>query len=467
MQTGIADFLLAFSNVIEKLEGSWAIAAIITGLEGILVSRSGTPLLIGKGKENVYISSDIQAFYGTCSEVAFLDDNSSFLLNNSLINEDVDNLRLQFNIIEGEYDEQNSGIYGHMMLKEIHDQPHSLSNALGGRISSDGLNAMLSGFSLSAQEMKNLDRINLVACGTAYYASEIISSYIRKYTKVRCEAFLASEFPSNSVCSPNTLTVGISQSGETKDTLDALMDAKSKGSHVAALCNVIGSTISRYVGNGAYLYAGPEYAVASTKVFTNMLGVGLLLALTISDIIPEKRIKIVNELRRLPNSLTKQLSTLDSSFYSAVEMIQNSSFPIYIGRGPSSYLAKEGALKMMEVTYIPCLAVPAGELKHGTIALIEEGTPIIAIAPNDSTLTLMEASVRQCKSRGAKIILITDSDGPITKYADVLINTTSTHEDLYHFVNIIPLQLLSYYVGIAKEVNVDRPRNLAKSVTVI
>ena len=193
------------------------------------------------------------------------------------------------------------------MLKEIHDQPISISNALSGRISADGKSAELGGLSLSASELRNLERINLVACGTAYYAAEIISSYIRELTDVRSEAFLASEFPAKSVCSENTLTIGISQSGETKDTIDAISEAKKYQSKISSICNVIGSTLSRLTGNGAYLHAGPEFAVASTKVFSNMVIVGLIFALTISNIPDAKRKSIVTEMRKLPNSIYQQL----------------------------------------------------------------------------------------------------------------------------------------------------------------
>ena len=459
----------AFCSVISQLEGSWAIAAMASGLDGILISRQGAPLVIGRGQENISVSSDVQPFYGACSEVAYMKDGDNFLLTKDGIISQLDFEIPEFEPLKGVYDEQDPGNFPHMMLKEIHDQPTSLSNALSGRISADGLGTTeLSGFDLSPEEIRNLERINLVACGTAYYASEIISSYIRKFTSIRSEAFIASEFPAKSVCSPNTLTIGVSQSGETKDTLDALFEAKKFGSHLSSFCNVIGSTMARLTGNGAYLHAGPEFAVASTKVFTNMVAVGLLFALNVSDIPKSEQKKIAQELRRLPNIISSQLLDIDDSISLASELITNSEPPIFIGRGGlSSYVAKEGALKMMEISYIPCLSLPGGELKHGPIALISEGSPVIAIAPTDSKLNLMESSIRECKSRGAKIILITDSEGPITELADILIQTNRTHPDLSPFVNAIPIQLLAYHVGVANGVNVDRPRNLAKSVTVV
>ena len=458
----------AFCNVISQLEGSWAIAAMATGLDGILISRKGAPLVIGRGQGNISVSSDVQPFYGACSEVAYMKDGDNFLLTSSGISSQIDLEIPEFEVLEGIYDEEDPGNFPHMMLKEIHDQPTSLSNALSGRISSDGLSAELSGFELSIEQITKLDRINLVACGTAYYASEIICSYIRRLTQVRAEAFIASEFPAKSVCSPNTLTIGVSQSGETKDTLDALFKAKKFGSHISSFCNVIGSTMSRLTGNGAYLHAGPEYAVASTKVFTNMVAVGLLFALTISDIKQSEKKKIIHELRKLPNIISSQLIDMDDSISDAAEMINSSEPPIFIGRGAlSSFTAKEGALKMMEISYIPCLALPGGELKHGPIALISDGSPVIAIAPSDSHLSMMESSIRECKSRGAKIILVTDNEGPISDLADIILQTNHTHPELSPFVNAIPIQLLAYQVGIRNGVNVDRPRNLAKSVTVV
>ncbi len=467
-QSDDSTFLDAFSAVISKLEGSWAIAAIATGLDGILVSRKGAPLVIGRGEGSISVSSDVQPFYGACSEVAYMKDGDNFLLDMNGIHGLIDSEIPEFEILEGIYDEEDPGNFPHMMLKEIHDQPTSLSNVLSGRISADGLSAELSGFSLSPDEIRKLDRINIVACGTAYYASEIISSYIRELTSVRSEAFIASEFPAKSVCSPKTLTIGVSQSGETKDTMDALFAAKKFGSHISSICNVIGSTMARFAGNGAYLHAGPEFAVASTKAFSNMVAAGLIFALTISNIQNSERKEIVKELRRIPNTISSQILDIDDSIKRATRLILDSDPPIFIGRGGlSSYIAKEGALKMMEISYIPCLSLPGGELKHGPIALLSEDSPVIAIVPSDSKLNLMESSIRECKARGAKIILITDNEGPLIELADILIQTPSTHPCLSPFVNIIPIQLLAYHVGVEKGINVDRPRNLAKSVTVI
>jgi glutamine---fructose-6-phosphate transaminase (isomerizing) len=462
------DFLSAFQKVIIQLEGSWAIAIISSELDGILISRKGAPLIIGKGIDGISISSDIQTFYGACSEVAFINDGDTFLIHSDKI-VSIDNCYLpDFVTLDGVYDEQDPGIYPHMMLKEIFDQPTALSNALSGRINANGKTASLNGFKLSRDEIMKLNKINLVGCGTAFYACKIVAEYIRKFSNVPVEAFRSSEFPAKQTCSSKTLTIGFTQSGETKDTLDALINAKKYDSNIASICNVIGSTISRLTGNGAYIYAGQEYAVASTKVYTNMIAIGLLFALNISDMSKNEKSDIIQNLRKLPNLISQQLIEDDGSIMKSLDILENSKNIIFLGRGPlSSNLAEEGALKMMEVTYIPCLSYPGGELKHGPISLIESGTPIIAIVPSDSYLNLMESSIRECKSRGAKIILITDYDGPIIDLADIVIPTMKTHLALTPMINIIPLQLLAYNLGIRRGINVDRPRNLAKSVTVI
>ena len=456
----------AFRKTICMLEGSWAIAAIMKNMDGILVARNGAPLIVGRGHGCVCVSSDSQPFYGRCSEVAYLEDGDVFLLTREGITGDDSALAPNFEVLEGTYEEQDPGRFEHMMLKEIFDQPISISNAMSGRISADGMNVELGGLSLSRDEVSKLERINIVACGSAYYASLIGVEFLRKFTDISVEAFRASEFPAKSVCNERTLTIGVSQSGETKDTLDALQEAKVNGSNISSFCNVIGSTISRLTGNGAYLHAGPEFAVASTKAVTNMMISFALLSLYLSNDIPEKR-EIISEMRRLPSRITRQLLEDDGSIQKAVEIIASASSAIFIGRGISAPLTQEGALKMMEVAYLPCIAYPGGELKHGPIALIEEGTPVIAIAPKDSSISLMESSIRECKSRGARIILITDSDGHITETADVVIPSQSTHPMLSPIINAIPLQLLAYNLGLASGTNVDRPRNLAKSVTVV
>lgn len=456
----------AFSSTIAKLQGYWAIAAIISSFEGILVARCGSPMVIGRNENAIYISSDIQPFYGLCSEVFHLEESSIFSVSGAGTESNGGNLTPIFEPLEGEYLEQDSGVFPHIMLKEIHEQPVSIANTLGGRISADGQNAELGGISLNAKQLANLERINIVACGSAFFASQIGVEILRRYCQVPISAYHGSEFPASSVCNGNTLTIGVSQSGETKDTLEALKYAKEEGSYISSFCNVIGSTMSRFTSNGAYLHSGPEFAVASTKSFTSMIAVFSLLALTIPGMGDKERIEIISELRKIPNKVTNQLMKPDDDIQEAANLISSSESVIFVGRGISYPLSKEGALKMMEIAYIPCLSFPGGELKHGPIALIEEGTPVVAISPSDETIPLMESTIRECQSRGARIILISDSEGKISDLADIHIKTLKTHSCLSPVINSIPLQLLSYQVGILRETEIDRPRNLAKSVTV-
>ena len=457
----------AFESTISLLKGSWAIAVIMTGMEAILVARNGAPLVIGKGHNTICVSSDVQPFYGTCSQVAYINDGDVLSVTPNGVKSRENRQTPSFSILEGTYEEQDAGIFEDLMLKEIFDQPVSLTNVLSGRVSSDGIRVELAGLELNPEKINSLERINLVACGTAFFAAKIGAMIIRKHSDITVEAFRGSEFPARKVCNPNTLTIGISQSGETKDTLDALQEARISGSHITSFCNVIGSTIPRLTGNGAYLYAGPEYAVASTKVFTNMVAIILLFSLSFSPMSSDKRVSIVQDLRELPNKIALYLRESEGSLDEAVSLLENASSAIFIGRGISSPLVEEGALKMMEVAYLPCLAYPGGELKHGPIALIEEGTPVIAVAPSCGELALMESSIRECKARGAKVILITDHEGPILEFADVILQTQTSIEETSPIVNVIPLQLLAYKLGKIKGLNVDRPRNLAKSVTVI
>ena len=455
----------AFQSTIRKLRGSWAIAIVISGLDGILIARNGAPLIVGRGNNSTFVSSDIQPLLHSCSEVAYLDEGDVFLLNSKGLICPDGIQEPPFEEISGVPYEPTLGPYPHMMLKEIHDQPVSLSNVLSGRLFPDGRKPKLD-LSLSSNEIKQLERINIVACGTAFIAAQVGVHYLRKYTGIFSEAFRASEFPSELVCNSNTLTIAISQSGETKDSLDAIQNAKISGSHVSSFCNVIGSTLARFTKNGVYLHAGPEFAVASTKVFTNMLASTLLFALSISEIKDHEMRGFSREIRRLPKMISQELMQSGGAIESALEFLDEKSKPIFIGRGISSIIADEGALKMMEECYIPCVSYPGGELKHGPIALIEEGTPVIAIAPTDSSINSMESTIRECKARGAAVILITDNEGPICNIADSIIPIPTTHPDLSPFVTTLPLQLLAYHLAVKLELDVDKPRNLAKSVTV-
>tara|TARA_B100000579_G_C22833650_1_gene857391 strand:+ start:152 stop:1978 length:1827 start_codon:yes stop_codon:yes gene_type:complete len=458
--------LEAFQTVIGRLEGAWAIAVIVSGMDGILVAKNGAPLVIGRCENCISISSDPLPLYGSCSEVAYLDDGDIAYVSQQKVDVISESADLTFAPHQGDYSPEDPGIFAHMMIKEIHDQPTAFQNAIAGRVSADGTNAMLSGFELDSRELRKLDRINLVACGTAFFAAKLGVRYIRRLSDVPVEAYLSSEFPVESVGGKNTLTIAVTQSGETKDTLDALTRAKVAGGHVSSICNVIDSTIARFAGNGAYLYAGPEYSVASTKAFTNMSAVLMLLALTLSETDNVERARVIRGLREMPQRMSNYLHS-EIDFESIVDLLVDSKTALFIGRGPNSHIASEAALKMMEIAYLPCIAYPGGELKHGPIALIEEGTPVIAIAPDDSHYPKMEANIRECASRGANVILVTNRETSVEDYCARVIRTPPTDPFLSPFMSIMPLHLLAYHLAVRLGRNVDRPRNLAKSVTVV
>ena len=458
--------LEGFKEVISMLEGAWAIAIIISGIDGIFIARNGAPLVIGRCPNCVSVSSDPMPLYGCCTEVAYLDDGDIAFVSRQGVKLVSNSSNLVFSPHKGDYSPEDPGIFPHMMLKEIHDQPVALQNAIAGRVSATGNDALLSGFSMSPEEIRNLNSINLVACGTAFYAAQLGARYIQRISGITANAFLSSEFSAQSHSGKDSLTIGVTQSGETKDTLDALSRAKLAGGNVASICNVIDSTIARFTGNGAYLYAGPEYSVASTKAFTNMTAVLLLFALTIADRQQGGLKDLIASIRRLPQKMTTFLLS-DEDYAPVVDLLSESKVALFIGRGPSAHIASEAALKMMEVTYLPCLAYPAGELKHGPIALIEEGTPVIAISPDDSHAAKMEANIRECASRGANVILITNRKSPVEDYCAHVIRIPEIDPFLSPFMSIMPLHLLAYHLAVDLGRNVDRPRNLAKSVTVV
>jgi len=456
----------ALKSVTSKLNGAWALAILVSGIEGIFVARNGAPLVIGRCPSCVSVSSDPLPLYGTCSEVAYLDDGDISFISKEKISLISSSSKLSFSPHKGNYSPEDPGNFPHMMLKEIFDQPSSFQNAISGRLSASGDAAMLSGFTLEPSKLRALERINLVACGTAFFAAQLGARYIRTLSGLNTHAYLSSEFPASSVCGDNTLTIGVTQSGETKDTLDALSRAKMAGGHIASICNVIDSTIARFTGNGAYLYAGPEYSVASTKAFTNMSVVLLLMAMTVANPKNIDQPGITRSLREVPQKMSSFLYS-DYNFESIVDSLSTCKNVLFIGRGPSAYIACEGALKMMEITYLPCLSYPAGELKHGPIALIEQGTPVIAIAPDDSHFQKMEANIRECASRGAHVILVTNKTSAVDDFCAHVIRTPKIDPLLSPFMSIMPLHLLAYHLAVRLGKNVDRPRNLAKSVTVV
>ena len=314
-----------------------------------------------------------------------------------------------------------------------------------------------------------MPHVRLIGCGTALHAAQIGQILVEQWARIPAVSHVASEFNANDpVINPKALHLAISQSGETDDTLSAVKEIQRKGADVYGIVNVVGSSIARQCGKGVYIHSGPEQSVASTKAFTNMVGALALFSLQLGrsrHLSKTEGKSIAREMRKVPEKIRSYLDN-PGPIQTAVDLIIQSKSVLFLGRGISSPVASEGALKLMEIAYIPCLAYPAGEMKHGPIALIEENSPVVVIAPNDGVQDRTLNAIHECKARGAKIILIHEEGDPISEVGDVSIAIPSTIPMLTPLLTVLPTQLIAYHAALALDNDVDRPRNLAKSVTV-
>jgi len=463
--------LEAVRRTLALLRGTWGIAVMIHGYDEVICARNGSPLVIGIGDGEMYISSDPHPLSSHTSRVIFLDDGDIAIISRSgvethRIDGPADHMVVT---IEDQWGDSDLGDYPHFMLKEIHEQPEAIRQCISGRtLVSDG-NARLGGLSLSAKRLRSLPHVRLIGCGTALYAAQVGRLAIEHLARVPSFAHVASEFRNNDpVIDPKAVYFAVSQSGETADTLAAVKAIQTKDAEVMGVINVVASSIARQCGQGVYIHSGPEQAVASTKAFTNMVAALNLFALQIGrarDMPRTTGRTMVKALRALPDQVQSVIE--DKAPYSAaVELLKDAKSVLFLGRGFSAPVAREGALKLMEIAYIPCLAYPAGEMKHGPIALLEEGSPVVVIAPDDVHRDKTISNIEECKARGARIILIHTEGDVIAEHGDVCFTIPSTEESLSPMLSVIPLQLLAYYTGLALDRDVDRPRNLAKSVTV-
>jgi glucosamine--fructose-6-phosphate aminotransferase (isomerizing) len=362
------------------------------------------------------------------------------------------------------------GDFPHFMLKEIHEQPESLRQCISGRtVLSEG-NGKLGGLDLSAKKLLQIPHIRLIGCGTALHACQVGRLAIEEMARVPTQSHVASEFRyNNPVISPAALYLAVSQSGETADTLSAVKEIQLKGGTVMGVINVVGSSIARQCGRGVYIHSGPEQSVASTKAFSNMVAALTIFSLQIGrarNLSKRDGKQVVKALNAIPDQVEKYLED-SGPIMEAVQAVKDAPHVLFLGRGASAPVAREGALKLMEIAYIPCLAYPAGEMKHGPIALLEEGSPVVVICPNDKFRAKTLSNVQECKARGAKIILIHDEgDDEAAIEADIAIAVPATHSVMSPLLTVVPLQLLAYHVAVELGRDVDKPRNLAKSVTV-
>jgi len=461
-------------HALSEVQGTYGLAIIHKDFpDSLFIARKGSPIVIGKGDNEFIVASDVAAVLRYTREIIFLEDGEiaeisrdNYHVMNSInieIPKEVQQISWNLEMIE-------KGGYDHFMLKEIHEQKQSLENAMRGRLNYEEGTARLDGLIEYYDALKNAPRIIIIACGTSWHAGLIGEYLIEEFAGIPVEVEYASEFRYRSpVINKDDIVFVISQSGETADTLGALREAKRKGAHVLGICNVVGSTIARETDAGVYIHAGPEIGVASTKAFTSQVIVLTMIALMLGRMknLPLERGRlIVNALKEIPN-LVQEVLNKDKEIEKLAKELSSHNNALYLGRGYNFPVALEGALKLKEISYIHAEGYPAAEMKHGPIALIDENMPTIVIATKDSIYEKIVSNVQEVKARGGKVIsVVNKEDEKIRELSDAVIEVPSTITPLMPVVNVIPLQLLAYFVAIQRGCNVDQPRNLAKSVTV-
>jgi glucosamine--fructose-6-phosphate aminotransferase (isomerizing) len=464
----------AVIDALNLVEGTYGIAVISSrDPDKIVAARQGSPLLIGLGDGENYVASDVAAILQHTRQVVYLDDGEMAILTKDHYEVlDLNARRVQKGVsrIDWSLDEIEKGGFDHFMLKEICEQPQTIQNTMRGRLVVDEGFSKLGGLNLTKEELQSIDQIIITACGTSWHSGLIGELYIEENARIRCEVEYASEFRyRNPIVTDKTLCIVVSQSGETADTLAAMREAKRRGAKTLGLVNVVGSTIAREDDGGIYLHAGPEIGVASTKAFTSQVIALALLTLKLARLRNMSVVKgkeIATAMLGLPEQIQ---SILDSAkeIEEIAERFKNATNFLYLGRGYNFPVALEGALKLKEISYIHAEGYPAAEMKHGPIALIDSEMPVVFVAPHDAVFDKVVSNIQEVKARGGKIICITSQDEPdLEGMIDYEIRVPQTIDMLYPILTVIPLQLLAYYIAVKRGLNVDQPRNLAKSVTV-
>ncbi len=464
----------AVRNALLLINGTYGIAVIsIYEPDKIIVARKGSPLVIGVGREENYIASDVNALITHTSSIVYLEDGEMAIVTKDNFEaktlED-DKVEKEVVEIDIEVDEITKSGYPHFMLKEIMEQPESIRNSMRGRILMDEGVSKLGGLNGFEERIVDSERILIVACGTSWHAGLVGEYMLEQFTGIPVEVDYGSEFRyRNPIITPDDTTIFISQSGETADTLAALREAKRRQALTVGICNVVGSTIARESDTGIYIHAGPEIGVASTKAFTAQLTVLALLTVLIArskNLSCQDGQMILKELESIPYKVEKILK-LNDEIEKIAEQFKDAKNFLYLGRGYNFPVALEGALKLKEISYIHAEGYPAAEMKHGPIALIDENMPTVFIAPQDSVYEKVISNIEEVKSRkGVVIAVASEKDTKIEKLVNYTIKIPDTIRMLMPILTSIPLQLLAYHIAVKKGLNVDQPRNLAKSVTV-
>ena len=472
------DLVEAVKKTVSMLEGSFAIGVLWTGMPDTLIAvRNQSPLVLGVSKEQgTFLASDVPALLPYTDQVIFLDDMELAILTaeeaqvfslatGRKVDKEVQTISWNAAMAE------KAG-YKHFMLKEIFEQPQAITNTVSGRINPETGNVSLPEIGLSDKDLENIDRIFLVACGTSWHAALVAKYWLEKYAGIPVEVDIASEFRyRHLLINERVLTIAISQSGETADTLAGIRIAKEKGSKIITICNVVGSTMTRESHGTVYTHAGPEIGVASTKAFISQLSALFLFTLYLGQhrrvIAPERSIELGHDLVAIAAIIDEELPRLQQDIELLVEKYYDARDFLFIGRGPNFPIALEGALKLQQITYIHAGGNASGELKHGPIALIDKDMPVLALVPQDDVYQKSISNVEEIKARQGRIILIgTIGDEHLATITDDIIYLPKIENELNPILYTIPAQLLAYQIATKRGCDVDQPRNLAKSVTV-
>ena len=469
------DFETAVREVLKRIEGSYSLVFMSKNdPDKIICTKQDNPLVIGLGDGENFIASDIPAIISRTRRTYIINDGEVAVIKaDSVWITDRDGVPVTKKVFEVNWNAEaaEKGGYEHFMLKEIHEQPKAVRNTTSPRISKDGNSIVMDELKWTREYLDSFEKIFIVACGTAYHAGLVGKYYIEKLTRIPVEVDIASEFRyRDPIINDRTLMMVISQSGETSDTLAALKESKRRGAKTLAVTNVVGSSIAREADQVIYTWAGPEIAVASTKAYTTQLITMFMLAVymgSIKETIAPQRIQeLITSLKEIPAQISKTLEDVEPIKTFAKEYGFNEDV-FFIGRSLDYAVAMEGSLKLKEISYIHAEAYAAGELKHGTLALIVEGIPVIALATQKNVYEKTLSNIKEVKARDAVVIgIATEDDKELEKYVDHVIRVPHTDELLSPILAVVPLQLLAYYAAITRGCDVDKPRNLAKSVTV-
>ena len=474
------DLKTAVQLALQQVVGAYAIAILDkTHPDTLIAARKGSPLVVGIGEDEYFLASDATPIVEYTDQVIYIEDEEVVVIhpvtgnpspvtvttiNNVTKTPEIKRLELSLSQLE-------KGGYPHFMLKEIFEQPRTLTDSMRGRVNVRQDNIALSGFIDNKDRFLNAKRIIITACGTSWHAGLIAMYAIEEFAQIPVEVEYSSEFRYRKpVINKDDVVIAISQSGETADTLAAIQLAKSKGAFIFSICNVVGASIPRVSDSGCYTHVGPEIGVASTKAFTAQVTALTMLALCIGrekgTIDKEKFVSIVRELGQIPSKIERVLGE-DKRISDFAKIFSYAQNFIYLGRGYNFPVALEGALKLKEISYIHAEGYPAAEMKHGPIALISQEMPVVVVAPHCGTYEKVVSNIQEIKARKGRVIaVVTEGDELVSKIADYIIEVPQTEECLTPLLTVIPLQLLAYHIAVVKGCDVDQPRNLAKSVTV-